>query len=70
MPHPMREERGPQQRADANAVPRHRLEWHVSLEGHPNMGDRLTTADVDAIKAYVGTRAQADYAKQQSGGTR
>jgi len=34
------------------------------------MGDRLTTADVDAIKAYVGTRAQADYAKQQSGGTR
>lgn len=46
------------------------LKGTLLSKGMPNMGDRLTAADVDAIKAYVGTRAQEDYAKQQSGGTR
>jgi quinohemoprotein ethanol dehydrogenase len=36
-------------------------------KGMAGMSDRLTPADVDAIKAYVGARHHEDYAKQQAG---
>jgi quinohemoprotein ethanol dehydrogenase len=43
------------------------LKGTMAAKGMPNMSDRLRADEVDAIKAYVGTRAQEDYAKQQAG---